>query len=142
MATRTNHNTLIRLALSEVSGMDLEEAQDEIGVSYETIGRWRRALDDGDEPAGRINKKTRAALLTFLRRKSVTIPRETQVSREPPVNTSHVEALSEAAGTLELMAMGLRQKVANLRGDSPVAPAPLRTADEDQRGPTDGGACG
>jgi hypothetical protein len=42
------------------------------------------------------------------------------VSRETPA-PAYVEALSEAAGTLELMAMGLRQKVANLRDKLPVA---------------------
>jgi transcriptional regulator with XRE-family HTH domain len=63
------------------------------------------------------------------------------VSRETA--PAYVEALSEAAGTLELMAMGLRQKVANLRGDSSTAGTSRpRKADEDQRGPKDGGACG
>lgn len=148
MAGTVDHNTLIQLTLDQVAGLGLHEAEVEIAgeaVSYETVGKWRRRVAKGKPATSRLTAAVRDTLIAFLQRKGIDVSRETQPSPERAVNApapAYVEALSEAAGTLELMAMGLRQKVANLRGDSPVAPAPLRTADEDQRDPTTGGACG
>jgi hypothetical protein len=123
MPRQPDHNSLIRLALDQVAGLFLEDAADEIeDVSYETIRRWRKNIAAGREPATRMNKETRAALLAFLKRKGIDVSRGTRLMRVLPVNAPAPPTTYEA-GALRGFIAGFR--VASLR-DRPVSEAEAR----------------